>query len=291
MLKPLAPFLFLLTASFTATAQKQVEVSPDRNDQAIFARLPERLLQYQLPDLTRSTAQRYLRLWGSNSALDVWLEAGKPHARLTQWIRPANPVVQKTDLPPDVAQRLLDTLEAHRLEEIPDDDRWGVDGSHVTFEVATPNTYRLFSYWSPGAMTSSRRKEAQQVATLVTTINQMVDLPGHTHRFLEALEPGGYPWGMGSITVDRFLPKNAKRSSLYKTVENQLKTDLRLTTETSSRQFPLVLLNGKPAYLQDLNRYELDQVKSLQIIGRQEAQAAGLYGTMGANGVVKVETK
>ncbi|WP_207432568.1 hypothetical protein [Sabulibacter ruber] len=179
---------------------------------------------------------------------------------------------------------------ANKILVSPGSSRHGIDGSYVTIEVATPEHYRLYSYWSPWSSSSSKNEGAQDVVKMMALTNNFLDLSGHTSNFLESLEPGNYPWGMTGLRIDKFLPENARRSTLYKTLEKRARKELKITPETSHQKYPIVIINHQRAFLKDLNKYETADVSSLQILSKDNSQHS-IYGSLGENGVIVVETK
>lgn len=270
-----------------ANAQKVIEVPENRTDFNFYERLPEKLVKFGLQDLTKTTDSIFIRVWLRHEIMEV-RQQGEAHAIYRVHARSKEPVVGKVEFDRPTAERLLDSLLANKVLEIPDDTYQGIDGSMVFFEVATTEKYRLYSYWSPG---HRKRAHEAEVIKLLSFFSEMLQTGEHRSAYLESLEPGGYGWGMSSIRVDKFLPENAQKSSLYMEVERRMKEELGIHKGTSHLNFPLLLIDGRPAYLRDLNSYESSEIKSLEILQKEDPEA-GIYGTRGTKaGVIAIQTK
>lgn len=282
--------LLMFFTSVIVLAQKSIQVPSNKRDMRFYERLPSTLDEYGLEDLTKTNDSLSLRVWRSNKIIEVKKQGEATHASLTFWINQQEPIVRKNEFGQEVSQKLLDSLLANNIMSLPGNPYYGVDGSYITIEVATPERYRMYSYWSPGSSPSPKNEGAKEVVRMMALANDILDESGHISAFIESLEPGGYTWGMTGFRVDRFLHDDAPKSSLYKTVEERVKRELNVTPETSHRNYPMVIINHKPALLQDLNKYKNSDVKSLEIITKENPKQR-IYGTSGLNGIIMVETK
>lgn len=279
--------LILTLSTFSTTAQKAIEVPQNNRDQSFFKNLPNDLKKFNLEDLTKTKDSLYIRVWRSNEIIEVKQSKGIYSATLINWINHQPIISKRKEFSSDTSKLLMDSLLANNIHQIPDDTYEGIDGAYITFEVSTPESYRIYSYWSPS---EARGQNSKDVMRLVSLIDNVLNSKTHRTHFLEELEPGTYAWGMTDLRIDRFLAAHETKSTLYNTIEKRLKKELKITEESSHRDFPVILINGKPAYLKDVNKYETVDIKNIEIV-TNKIVATALYGKKGVNGAVLIETK
>jgi len=66
--------------------------------------------------------------------------------------------------------------------------------------------------------------------------------------------------------------------------------ELSITDKTNHWNYPIILVDKKPAKISDLNKYDDNQISKFEII-KPDNELIVLYGTSGRNGVVIIETK
>ncbi|MGV3509981.1 MAG: hypothetical protein ACO1N7_11890 [Sphingobacteriaceae bacterium] len=279
--------LLLVLSTFSAIGQKAIEVPQNKRDQSFFRDLPNDIKKFGLEDLTKTKDPLSIRVWRANEITEVKQSNVGYSSSLINWINQQPIISKRKEFGADISKLLMDSLLANKILQIPDDTYQGIDGLYITFEVATPESYRLYSYWSPN---EARGQNSKDVIRLVSLIDNVLNSKTHRTNFLEELEPGTYAWGMTDLRIDRFLAAHETKSTLYNTIEDRLKKDLKITKESSHRDFPVILINGKPAYLKDVNKYETVDIKNIEIVTNKVA-ATALYGNKGVNGAVLIETK
>ena len=170
--------------------------------------------------------------------------------------------------------------------EIEDDQSIGIDGNTYMFEIATLKNYRLYTYWSP---IHTRSSDSKKVIRIVKTTHKILNLQRNMDDFIESLEPGTYQWGMSTIDLDYFLPDHSRKSSLYKFVEDTIRSEFGIDELSSHMKFPLILINNEKGFMKDLNNYEHKQLKDINLLKGPKALA--IFGLQGEYGVVTIKLK
>lgn len=277
--------LLLFTLCYlNAFSQKTIEIPDDKRDQFFFEKMPENITKFGLEDLRNSTDSLRIRIWSGNSTIELKQQNGVK-AYLTQWVRWQDPIINKVEFESEISKQLLDSLLAYDITTLPDDNKWGIDGSYVNVEISTPKKYRTYTYWSPRL---NERGNRFKVAKIRILGNSILNVNRYFDEFIETLPPGGY--GLSSGHVDSFLPKGSIESSLYQEVKKRIQLELGIDKNTSHIKFPYFIVDKVPCYMKGLNNYKLSEVKEIKIITMKDKESA-LYGTMAMKGIVIVKTK
>lgn len=277
--------LLLFTLCYlNAYSQKTIEISDNKRDQFFFEKMPEYITKFELEDLKKTRDSLRIRIWSHNSTIEVKQQNGVK-AYLTQWVRWQDPIINKVEFESEISKQLLDSLLAYDITTIPEDDKWGIDGSYVSIEISTPENYRTYTYWSPHLNESDNRFKVAKIERLANTI---LNRNKYFNEFIETIPPGGY--GLSSGHIDRFLPEGSMESSLYKEVKRRIGLELGITENTSHTKFPFFIIDQKPSYMGGLNKYKLSEVKEIKIITKNDEESR-LYGTMATNGLVIITSK
>jgi hypothetical protein len=276
--------LFIKLYYLNAFSQKIIEIPDDKRDQFFFEKMPEYITKFGLEDLRNSTDSLRIRIWSRNSTIEIKRQNGVK-AYLTQWVRWQDPIINKVEFESEISKQLLDSLLAYDITTLPDDNKWGIDGSYVNVEISTPKKYRTYTYWSPRL---NERGNRFKVAKIRILGNSILNVNRYFDEFIETLPPGGY--GLSSGHIDRFLPKGSIESSLYKEVKKRIQLELGIDENTSHIKFPYFIVDKIPCYMKGLNNYKLSEVKEIKIITMKDKESV-LYGTMAMKGIVTVKTK
>lgn len=283
MNKTITIFLFLL-CYLNTYGQKTIEISDDKRDQFFYKEMPGRIKTFGLEDLRNSTDSLRIRIWNTYSTVEIKQQNGVK-ACLTQWVRWSDPIIKKVEFESEISKQLLDSLLAYDITTIPDDNKWGIDGSYVTIEISTPKKYRAYTYWSPSCFQSEDRTKVVKINNLCFKI---LNTKQHLQELIETLSPGGY--GLSSRPIDRFLPIGSIESSLYQEVKKRMQLKLGIDEHTSHTKFPYFIIDMKPSYMKGLNDYELSDVKKIKILTMKDKESL-IYGMMAKKGIVVIETK
>jgi TonB-dependent SusC/RagA subfamily outer membrane receptor len=125
-------------------------------------------------------------------------------------------------------------------------------------------------------------KNSERAAEIIGLLSSELNVTNNLHGFLNTLPSGVYSVGMSSVRVHELGAVEGRKSSLYLAHEESFKQD-RLDV-------PLYLINGKVVEPMELNKYELKDIESEDVM-KKGAAASALYGAGGANGVVLLRTK
>ena len=293
-------FLILLMIFGQVQAQKTITIPNNRYDWGFYARLPEELDKLQLRDLTQSKNTINIRIWNRIHVIDIGKSQGTSWVTLTTRLKTSdkkNLVYKTKNYAPETSQALLDNLIDYKILDIPNDTYRGIGGHLVYFEVSTPDTYRVYSYWSPklgrSKVNMESFKNAEKVANLLKHTYQILKPSENFEALVNSLTPGHYNWGMLGVQIEELLPDQAFKSSLYQEVEHLIKENFNMQKVTNrierpyGTKFPLLLIDGKPNYLASLNQYEMKEVKKINVI--TDPTKTLLYGSLGKDrGIIQI---
>ena len=95
---------------------------------------------------------------------------------------------------------------------------------------------------------------------------------------------------MTSIHIDKFLGVDSVKTEFYSMAEERIKSELNITKKTNHWEYPLVLINDKPAKIADLNQYSEKDIETFELI-KPDNSIVAIYGTNGRNGLIKIKTR
>jgi hypothetical protein len=285
-MKHFLTFLLMLSFSCTTHAQKIIEIPQNDRIKGFLTHLPGNLDKYHLSDLQKSTDSLCVRIWADN---EVFTLSSKDPAQCSYKIHTnqVKPIVLERPYSGKISRILLDSMVSHNLLNLQDEPYRGIDGSFVYFEISTKASYKICSFWSPDTQGNENCKNAAHILDHMHKTLHTTDL--YTE-FFNTLEPGDYSWGMSGIHIDRFLQKEVHRTDFYLYAENRIRKELNITEKTSPLNFPIVLINHKPASIASLNQYSQKELVRFDIL-KPGAESTARYGSRAGNGVVIMETK
>ncbi len=270
-------------------SQKTIEIPSNKNDSSFFDWIQSNQNEHSFVDLTQSQDSLRIRIWMGHQIVEI-IKNDNITAYLTTSVhstKKGNPQTTKSILiNRQTSRRLYNLLLSKNITEIPDKNTVGIDGQQYLFEISTPEKYRLYSYWSPWFLYGENDKKVSEILDI---INETLNLPSQKEKFLGELEAGHYIWGMRTISVDCFLSDQKKKTDLYKTVEERIRSELNINDQTTHTKFPLILIDEEQRLMKDLNDYKLSQVRSISVLNKDDANL--YYGLSGKYGVVIIETE
>lgn len=275
--------LFSLTPSF---GQKKMEIPESDVVRFFIEKLPENLNVFNLKDLRASTDSLDIRIWQTHEIFTLsYNDSCSSNYKI--YTTNDSPVFSTFNFSENISLNILDSFLAKRIMKLNNDNYRGIDGSFIFIEISTKQMYKVVSFWSPNA---ERNNDCKAVVEILDKLNKTINSKDLRNEFLNSLEPGGYKWGMTSIQVDKFLGSNIAQTDFYSMAEEKIKTELNITQKTNHWEYPIVIINDKPAKIADLNEYSKNDVESFEIL-KPDNNVIALYGTMGNNGVIKMKTK
>lgn len=277
--------LFFLIWSSQSLSQKQISIPVNAANEYFVNSLADNLKKYGLKDLRTASDSLNIRIWEGNGIFNLSHDA-RSASDYTIYIYGKDGITLNKSFSPGLSKALLDSLLANDVTELKNDDHHGIDGRTYFFEIATRKTYRIYSVWSPDP---KRNENNRKIVKILNLIHGSLNTDALYRSFFETLEPGVYPWGMLTFRVDRFLPDVIQKTDFYIRAEKEIKKQFNIDENTSSRNFPSIMINGKPGKIADLNHYTEKEIKTFRIISN--SNAAAVYGSNGINGVVFVETR
>ncbi|MFT3739831.1 MAG: hypothetical protein QM786_13830 [Breznakibacter sp.] len=275
--------LFFLNPSF---GQKKLEIPESQVIHSFIEKLPENLKEFKLADLRVSTDSLNIRIWQSHEIFSI-NHNNAISSDYTIFTNGDKLIFASFNFTERISNNILDSLLASGIMNLKNENYRGIDGNFVLIEISTKSKYKIVSFWSPNP---ERSNDCKTVIHILDMLDKTISSTELQNGFLNLLEPGGYRWGMTSIRIDRFLNKGIAKTDFYSQIEEKIKTELNITEETNHWDYPLILVNNKPAKIADLNNYTDRDISKLEII-KPDNELIALYGTNGSNGVVKLETK
>jgi hypothetical protein len=287
-MKKITTIILLIIVFFNPLiGQKKIEIPENKVVDNFIERLPENLIKYKLKDFKESTDSLNIRIWKTHAIFTLNCDTSVSSTYKVHTINENPAIISKTSFSNNTSQRILDTMLEYGLMELEDEKYRGIDGSYVFIEISTRDKYKIISYWSPRADRSADNKSVLQI---INMINKTIDAKGLRKDFLNSLPPGGYRWGMSSIQIDRFLDESIRKTDFYSRAVKRIKSELNITKRTNHWEYPLIIINDRPAKIASLNQYTESDIEKFEIL-KPEGPATVLYGTNGRNGVIKLKTK
>ena len=280
------PYVFVLFFCNSLISQKKIERSENPITVNFEKHLSDKLIRFDLKDLRKTTDSFNIRIW-KNHEIYTLNYADTASSSYKIFTRGNDSAIGTTIFSSELSKEVYDKILEKDLNQITGDSYRGIDGSLVYVELATPTTYRMVSYWSPYYRNC---EGCYTLNSLLNTINETVDAKKLRNEYLNSLKPGGYGWGMSGIQIDRFLDSAIKKTDFYTRAEEEVRKEFSITNATNHWKYPGVIINGKPAKIEDLNLYTNADVEKLQLLKKDDASNV-LYGTLGTYGLILLKTK
>lgn len=97
-------------------------------------------------------------------------------------------------------------------------------------------------------------------------MHQAVNSKELYNNFLNSLPVGGYSWGMSSLRIERFLDDKAEKTDFYVMAEKKIKRKLGINKKTDHWNYPMLIIDHKPAEFAKLNKYTKEDIEKFEII-------------------------
>lgn len=262
-------FIVLILLSVNSYCQKDIDIPENKLSERFYEDLDSLTAKYDLKDLRESKDQA-IRIWtrneiillGENSEYIFHTDIGE------KGITKKRNFNKVTNL--DSIFQLFKTLN----DENAIYDQYQIDEFPIAIELNTSQNYELISFY-----TNDQLEEIIQIIRKENSINEL------RKELINKLPPGEYQIGMTSIRVDTF-PKGEK-SDFYKKIVKEIKTKLNIDEKTDPRKMPMILINNKPNYFEDLNLLTISNILNYEIINDTRKS---IYGINGKFGVIIINT-
>lgn len=269
---------------FSLAAQKKEIIPQNKMVDYFMENLPDDLTKHGLSDLRTIDNAFSIRIWERHQ-ITTLCSGTADESSLKIYVY-KDPLIESTFvIEPSQSQLLLDSIIAQDPLKLEDDSSRGIDGSFTFIELSTNELYKVVSYWSPRA---ERSLDCKKVLDILNIIGNNVNLKDFYSQFYQSLPPGNYGWGMSFLHIDKLLDAEIKKTDFYTEMEQKLKKEFDLT---DNRRFPLIIINGKPAQISDLNLYTKADITKTVLHIPNVSNVTHLYGTSGTNGVIEITTK
>jgi len=275
--------LFFFQPSF---GQKQLDVPKTQVIGSFIETLPKNLKELELKDLRVSSDSLNIRIWQSHEVFTLNY-SDYASADYKIYTRNDELIFKSFNFPDSISKNIMDSLFVANIMNLKNENYKGIDGSFVFIEISTYSKYKVVSYWSTN---SDRTDDCKTDFQILSMLDEAIDTRKLRNEFLNSVPSGNYRWGMTSIRIDRFLDKDVSTTDFYSRVEKEMEQELNITNKTNHWDYPLILVNNKPAMISDLNKYKYKEIAKFEIL-KPDNNLIALYGTNGSNGVVLIETK
>lgn len=276
--------LFILSPAF---GQKQFDIPETQVVESFMKTLSNNLEKLQLKDLRTSKDSLNIRIWQTHNVFTINQNSHSAFSDYKIFTTNKELVFRSFNFTENISQKIMDSLSVETIINLKDENYRGIDGSFVFLEISTGSKYKVVSYWSPNP---ERSNDCKTVVQTLGVINKTIDSRKLRNEFLNSLPSGSYRWGMTSIRIDRLLDKDVAKTDFYIRAEKKIEQDLNITDKTNHWDYPLILVNNKPAMISDLNIYNDKEIAKFEVL-KPDNNLVALYGTNGKNGVVLIETK
>ncbi len=176
----------------------------------------------------------------------------------------------------DTVASLLTKIIDLGLLDIAGNDIRVIDGFRARFTITQMHDERKFSL-VPGL----NNKDSEKAGKIIQLLSDQLQNQKKLYAYLNTLPAGIYHVGMLTVKVYELGEIGGKKSSLYLSYEDSFKKN--------RIYIPLYVIDGKPIEPIELNNYEVEDIKKVEVL--KGAAAAALYGVRAANGVVVLTTK
>jgi hypothetical protein len=276
--------IFLLNPTY---GQKNLDIPENKVIESFMKSLPKKIEKLKLQDLRTSEDSLNIRIWQTHNVFTINQNSDSTFSDYKIFTTNKELEFKSFNFTENISQKIMDSLSVETIMNLKDENYRGIDGSFIFLEISTGSMYKVVSYWSPS---SERSNDCEAVVEILSVINNTIDSKKLSNDFLNSLPSGSYRWGMTSVRIDRFLDKAVAKTDFYSRAEKKIEKELSITDKTNHWNYPLILVNNKPAMLSDLNKYNDKEIAKFEVL-KPDNNLIALYGTNGSNGVVLIETK
>lgn len=286
-MKQILTILILMLLFNPLFGQKHLDVPKTQAIGSFIEKLPQNLEKLELKDLRTSKDSLNIRIWQTHEVFTLNRDYDSTLSDYKIYTANKELVFKSFNFAENISQNILDSLLDAKIMTLKNENYRGIDGSLVFIEISTKSNYKVISYWSPNL---ERSNDCKTVVQILDMLDNSIDSKKLKNNFLNSLPSGNYRWGITSIRIDRFLNKDITKSNFYSQAEEKIRMELHITDKTNHWDYPLILIDNKPANISDLNKYKNKQVSNFEVI-KTDNDLIAIYGTSGSNGVIIIETK
>lgn len=277
----------MILAFYPIFGQKHFDIPETKAVDSFIETLSKNLKELDLQDLRLSEDSLSIRVWQTHEVFTINQNNASTISDYKFYTTNKELIFKSFHFSESISQNIMDSLLVAGIWNLKDENYRGIDGSFVFIEISNESKYKVVSYWSPN---SERSNDCKTVVQILEMIGNTIDSKKLRSEFLNSLPSGSYRCGMTSIRIDRFLDRDVAKTDFYKKAEEKMKQELSINDKTNHWDYPLILVNNKPAKISDLNQYNNKEIAKLEVL-KSDNNLTALYGTSGSNGVVLIELK
>jgi hypothetical protein len=244
-------------------SQNDININDDKASLSFYENLEESLLEYSIDNIENSNG-RIVRIWKGQEVMTF----GDSSSYVKRFSN------LKTGMVYLYKQQLnlrLDTISISSLKS--SEIKFYIDCFPAAVEISENNKYFL--------------KVVQCNENIRAVINEIYnkEIQLNIENYIKTLPSGEYPNNMTTFSINQPISDESKKSDFYKKLEVDL-SKKEINIDNSTKQ-PLILVNSRKVYFEDVNKLNESKIKSIEILNHEQGI---IYGTSGENGVVLIKT-
>jgi len=259
-------FFSILTFLFSSISFSQgtIEINDDKSSKEFYKNLGEAQNYYDI-DSIQNLTEKTIRIWNGQEVFTINKNANYIR-RFENLVTGASYLFTKS------FNGETDSFNIDKIKKIK--AYYNIDCLPIEIEIIEDNHYFI--------------KVVGCNMEVVGLINSIYtnELKSGVENFIDKLPSGEYQNYLTTFIVNQPIKDNFSKSSFYKKIEIALLAkDIKIDNPTKQ---PLILINGKTAYFEDINSIDETKIKSFEIITEN---AEVIFGSRGEYGVILIDTK
>lgn len=163
--------------------------------------------ELQLKDFKEMQFDKFYRIWVSNYQVielvktnDTLFDGYLINSVTETRKKTQKKILQKIKISDRIVKKLISKLQNENVETLKDCYEFknypqGFDGKSYTFEIASRNERRIYSYWEPESFQNLDIADLKNVQNIIKAINTEFNLWKYFEKFRDRLPPGNYTYG------------------------------------------------------------------------------------------------
>ncbi len=260
-------YFLILTFLFSTVTFSQkitVEINDDNSSKDFYKSLKKVQKDYQIESL-KNVNEKTIRIW-KGQELFIF-NKNSNYVRIFKNHKTGTSYLYKKSINGE-----LDSFNVDKIKKL--NAYYYIDCFPIAIEIIDSNNYF--------AKVVGCNKE---IMTLINSLRTKY-IESDIETFINTLPSGEYQDGMTTFIVNQAIQEDFSKTNLYKKIELELLVK-EIKIENPTRQ-PLILINGKTAYFEDINKLDEAKLKSYKIISDKQKI---VFGTSAEYGVIVIVTK